>query len=74
MLNRSDTSIKDVVSYLAQFSIEAGYLVPTENGLAKSILDAHESLRKFLAQKNFHDYSNANSRPTKQGCQKSVIC
>jgi hypothetical protein len=68
MLNRSDTSIKDVVSYLAQFSIEAGYLVPTQNGLEKSILDAHESLRKFLAQKNLHDYSTQS-----QGPQNKVV-
>ena len=68
MLNRSDTNIKEVVSYLAQFSIEAGYLVPTQNGLEKSILDAHESIRKFLAQNKFHDYSKQG-----QGSQNKVI-
>jgi hypothetical protein len=46
MLNRSDTDIKAVVTYLAKFSVEGGYLVPTQTGLEKSILDAHESLRK----------------------------
>jgi hypothetical protein len=57
MLNRSDTDIKAVVSYLAKYSIEGGYLVPTETGLEKSILDAHESLRKFLKLGNYHDYA-----------------
>jgi hypothetical protein len=58
MLNRSDTDIKVVVTYLAKYSIEGGYLVPTQTGLEKSILDAHESLRKFLKQNNYHDYAS----------------
>jgi hypothetical protein len=57
MLNRSDTDIKGVVSYLAKYAVEGGYLVPTQTGLEKSILDAHESLRKFLKQNSFHDYA-----------------
>jgi hypothetical protein len=57
MLNRSDTDIKDVVSYLAKYCVEGGYIVPTQTGLEKSILDAHESLRKFLKQNNYHDYA-----------------
>jgi hypothetical protein len=57
MLNRSDTDIKAIVSYLANFSVEGGFLVPTQTGLEKSILDAHESLRKFLHKNNYHDYS-----------------
>jgi hypothetical protein len=57
MLNRSDTDIKAVVSYLAKYSIEGGYLVPTQTGLEKSILDAHESFRKFLKQNSYHDYA-----------------
>ena len=68
MLNRSDTDIKTVVSYLAKYSIEGGYLVPTQTGLEKSILDAHESLRKFLKQGNYHDYSEQG-----QGGESKVI-
>ena len=68
MLNRSDTSIKPVVSYLAKYSIEGGYLVPTQTGLEKSILDAHESLRKFLNQNNYHDYSRQG-----QGTNNKVL-
>lgn len=57
MLNRSDTDIKAIVSYLAKYSLEGGYFVPTQTGLEKSILDAHESLRKFLKQSDYHDYA-----------------
>ena len=68
MLNRSDTDIKAVVSYLAKYSIEGGYLVPTQTGLEKSILDAHESLRKFLKQNNYHDYNQQG-----QGGENKVV-
>jgi hypothetical protein len=68
MLNRSDTDIKAVVSYLAKYSIEGSYLVPTQTGLEKSILDAHENLRKFLKQNNYHDYATQG-----QGGENKVI-
>jgi len=41
---------------LSKYGVEAGYLVPTEVGLAKKILDAHGSLRDFLRRKGIHDY------------------
>lgn len=68
MLNRSDTDIKTVVSYLAKYSTEGGYLVPTQTGLDKNILDAHESLRKFLKQDNYHDYTQQG-----QGGENKVL-
>ena len=73
MLNRSDTDIKVVVSYLARYSVEGGYLVPTETGLQKSILDAHESLRKFLKQHNYHDYSTQGQGQENKAVKKGFI-
>ena len=68
MLNRSDIDVKPIVSYLAEYSVEGGYLVPTKTGLEKSILDAHESLRKFFKQNNFHDYAKQG-----QGLENKVL-
>ncbi len=56
MLELSDRNIAHVIEALASFGLEAGYLVPTETGLAKSILDAHAGLRSYLKSNNFHDY------------------
>lgn len=56
MLSKSDTPILGVMQELAKRGVEAGYLVPTEVGLHKSILDAHDSLRDFLANKGIHDF------------------
>lgn len=68
MLNRSDTDIKEIVTFLAKFSVEGTFLVPTQTGLEKSILDGHESLRKFLKTHNFHDYASQG-----QGGENKVI-
>jgi hypothetical protein len=56
MLEIADRSISDVITFFAKYGIEAGYLVPTDTGLEKSILDAHLSLREYLVLKDFHDY------------------
>lgn len=56
MLTNSDIPILPVMQELAKHGVEAGYLVPTEVGLQKSILDAHGSLRDFLLSKGIHDF------------------
>jgi hypothetical protein len=73
MLNRSDTDIKEVVSYLAGFSVEGGYLVPTPTGLEKGIIDAHESLRKFLNEQNFHDFLSQGQGNENKTLKKGFI-
>lgn len=56
MLAMSDRPIEPVIATLATRGLEAGYLVPTETGLEKSILDAHAGLRDYLRLAKFHDY------------------
>jgi hypothetical protein len=56
MLENSDRSIPQTIEAIAKFGLEASFLVPTETGLSKSILDAHRSLRLFLKTNNLHDY------------------
>ena len=56
MLSVADRPIEDVITSLANAGVEAGYLVPTQTGLEKSILDAHEGLRSYFRTTKFHDY------------------
>ena len=56
MLSKSDIPLSDLIKLLTSFNTEAGYLVPTETGMAKSILDAHGTLRSYLAQNKIHDF------------------
>ena len=56
MLTKSDISIDVVISEFSKFGVEAGYFVPTETGMTKSIVDAYEGLRRFFKSKGIHDF------------------
>lgn len=56
MLTKSDTPIDQIAADLAKHGVEAGYFVPTDTGLTKSIIDAHEVIRRFLKSKSLHDF------------------
>ena len=63
MLTKSDTSIDNIIAELARFGLEAGYIVPTDTGLKKSIIDAHEGIRRFLKSKSLHDFDQQKQGP-----------
>lgn len=63
MLSKADVDLRLPMTDLASYGVEAGYLVPTTTGLNKSILDAHESLRDYLARSNLHSYSSQGQGP-----------
>jgi hypothetical protein len=58
MLSLSDRSLEEVSRALASRGAQAGYLVPTSTGIAKSILDAHGQLRAYLDLTGFHDFAS----------------
>jgi hypothetical protein len=70
VLTKSDKDIKQVMADLAVMGTEAAYLVPTLNGLQKSILDAHEGLRNYLKRMEFHDYGAQNQGPENKLVEK----
>jgi hypothetical protein len=63
MLSKSDINLSSLIKLLTSFNTEAGYLVPTETGMSKSILDAHGSLRSYLEQTGVHNYSLQEKGP-----------
>lgn len=58
MLDKADRPIEEVIRVLAALGVEAGYLVPTQTGLEKCILDAHAQLRDYLRREGLHDYGS----------------
>ena len=68
MITKSDISIVSVIKLLASLGIEAGYLVPTQTGMEKSICDAHSSLRDYFRKNNIHDYEKQG-----QGTENKVV-
>lgn len=63
MLERSDTSISDALKAFNACDMEVGFIVPTETGLKKSILDATASVRQYLHDFRYHDYGQQRSGP-----------
>lgn len=64
MLSQSDISLSEVMKEFAYFGVEAAYFVPTQTGLRKSIIDAHESLRHFFKSQGIHDFYSQAKGPS----------
>jgi hypothetical protein len=74
MLKKSDISIDLIQSDLNSYGIEPAFLVPTEVGLKKSILDAHLELKKFLFENKLHDFeAQAKGSANKKILQVNLI-
>lgn len=56
MLTLSNIDVAETLEKFKQRGVQVGFLVPTETGLKKSIMDAHEGLRRFFLKQNLHDY------------------
>ena len=68
MLSKSDIEISEVITKLQELGIQASFIVPTETGLKKSILDATFQVREFLKSMGFHDFQNQ-----RQGSSDKVV-
>jgi hypothetical protein len=73
MLSNSDVDLTKVIEALASEGVEAGYLVPTETGLQKSIMDAHQHLRTYLKDKNLHDFDAQAKGPEAKVVKECLI-
>lgn len=57
MLEKSDTSVGEVLTLFNETGLDVGLLVPTPTGLKKSIMDATATFRDFLLDAKIHDFS-----------------
>lgn len=57
MLEKSDSSISETLKHFNAYNLEVGLLVPTDTGMQKSIMDATASVRDYLFDVGFHDYT-----------------
>lgn len=58
MLKQSDTSIDEVSKIILNAGHDVAFLVPTETGMRKSIMDAYGGVRSFLKRNDIHDYDS----------------
>ena len=60
MISRSNISVVETLRKFANAKsgkgIDVCFLVPTETGLKKSIMDATQDVRLYLKNKNLHDF------------------
>ena len=56
MLSQANLNVSETLQKFKDRGISVGFLVPTETGLGKSIMDAHKSLRRFFKANNLHDF------------------
>lgn len=67
MLEKSDTSISDTLKAFNAFDLEAGFVAPTETAMRKSIMDATASMRDYLYDTKFHDYTTQGKGQKENG-------
>ena len=56
MLSASDTDIQKTSALILNRGYDVAFVVPTETGLQKSIIDAHQAMRAFLKRNDVHDF------------------
>jgi hypothetical protein len=56
MLGKADFPVATALEMLTRHGVEVALLVPTPTGLEKSIFDATDGLREYLAGRGYHDY------------------
>lgn len=56
MLEAADVAIAQVLRYFTQKNLEVAFLVPTDTGMKKGIMDATTPVRDFLKQAGIHDF------------------
>jgi hypothetical protein len=58
MLSSSDFDVTEAIRFFNEYLVEVSFLVPTQTGLKKNILDATSPLRNYLKQKGIHEYED----------------
>lgn len=73
MLTLSNLAIPEVMQHFKNRCISTSFLVPTEVGLAKSIMDATGSIREFLKVRDVHDFENQSQGPESKRLVPTVL-
>ena len=63
MLSKSDIDLNEFIPFFAEERVPVAFLVPTETGYEKSIMDATYSVRELLKEKGINDYEKQGQGP-----------
>ncbi len=73
MLTLSNIAIPEVMQHFKNRGISTSFLVPTQTGLAKSIMDATGSIREFLKAQDVHIFENQSQGPENKRLVTTVL-
>lgn len=60
MLSLANIDVTETLGWFRSKGLKVSFLVPTETGLQKSIMDATLDLRNFLSSNNLHNFDDQN--------------
>lgn len=63
MLSKSDIDINQFLPFFAREHVPVAFLVPTETGYEKSIMDATQNVRDLFKEAGIHDYAEQGQGP-----------
>ena len=58
MLSIANIDVLNTLSVFKKYGVRVSFIVPTNTGLKKSIMDATEDIRLFLKDAGIHNYIN----------------
>ena len=73
MLSASNLDVTEVLHTFSGVGIDCTFLVPTETGLEKAIMDATGSLRRYLQDEGIHDFGSQGQGPEHKKLVDAVI-
>jgi hypothetical protein len=72
MLGKADIKISEALAAFAEFGVDPCFIVPTETGMTKSIMDAHQGLRRFLIDHGIHNFETQGLGAQENGVKYQV--
>ena len=73
MLSLSDVNIEHYFRVFANVGVPVAFLVPTQTGYQKSIMDATAPVRELLKNSNIHNYEQQGQGPEEKALIKSYF-
>tara|TARA_B100001559_G_scaffold85963_1_gene71699 strand:- start:3084 stop:4262 length:1179 start_codon:yes stop_codon:yes gene_type:complete len=73
MLIKANIDIPETLSIFRAEGLQVSFIVPTETGLKKSIMDATESFREFLFNTGIHNYDKQNQGTANKKIVETVL-
>ena len=73
MLTKANIDIPETLSVFRTEGLQVSFIVPTETGLKKSIMDATQQFREFLSNSGIHDFDNQKQGTTNKKIVETIL-